>query len=51
MKKYSKVSCHTKKADAKKVQKKMHAKGLTAQIKKDPKTGKQCIYSKGKRKK
>lgn len=50
MAKYEKVSCHSKKADAKKRQKAMHEKGMTAQVKKDVKTGKYCIFSKGKKK-
>lgn len=50
MKDYKKVSCHSKKTDAKKAQKRMHDKGETAQVKKDAKTGKYCIYSKGKKK-
>lgn len=48
--KYKKVSCHTTKAAAKKEQAKMHKAGKTASIRKDAKTGKQCIFTAGKKK-
>ncbi len=48
MKKYEKKSCHRTRKAAKKEQKIMKDKGLTAQIKKSGKNF--CIYSKGKRK-
>ena len=48
--KYVKKTCHKKKTEAKKAQKKMHSNGMTAQVKKDPKTGRYCVYSAGKKK-
>ena len=50
--KYVTKSCHYKKSDARKVQKKMHDMGMTAQLrkKKDGKRTKYCIVSKGRRK-
>lgn len=51
--KYVVKSCHTKKSEAKKVQKKMHENGLTAKIVKKSTTGKKvkyCVESAGKRK-
>jgi hypothetical protein len=47
--KYTKVSCHGTKTAAKKAQKKLQAKGMTASVRKDSKTGKHCIYSAGKK--
>lgn len=47
---YKKVSCHSSKTEAKKEQKKLHDKGMTAQVKQDPKTKKYCIHSAGKKK-
>ena len=51
-KKYVTKSCHYKKSDARKSQKKMHDMGYTAQLrkKKDGKRTKYCVMSKGKRK-
>ena len=49
---YVTKSCHSKKGDAKKVQKRMHSNGMTATIVKS-KVGKRvkyCVKSAGKRK-
>lgn len=57
MRKYSVKSCHYKKGEAKKVQKRMHDSGMTAKIvKKTVKVGKRkrvkyCVESAGRRKK
>lgn len=50
--KYVKKSCHYKKSDAKKSQKKLHDMGFTAtlQKKKEGKRTKYCVMSAGKRK-
>ena len=48
--KYVKKTCHKSKTEAKKKQKSMHNNKLTAQVKKDPKTGHWCVYSAGKKK-
>lgn len=45
---YKVVSCHTTKTAAKKKQKALHAKGMTAQI--ISKDGKHCVQSAGKKK-
>lgn len=47
--KYKKVSCHDKKADAKKVQKRLHDKGQTATIVKG-KDNKYCVKTAGAKK-
>lgn len=45
---YKSVSCHTTKTAAKKKQKALHAKGMTAKI--VSKDGKHCVESAGKKK-
>lgn len=47
---YKKESCSATKTAAKKKQKSMHNNGKTAQVKKDPGTGKWCVYSAGNKK-
>jgi hypothetical protein len=56
MRKYTKKSCHTKKSEAKKVQKRMHNSGQTARIVKTQvtvsgkKKVKYCVETAGKKK-
>ncbi|MEM6379058.1 MAG: hypothetical protein AAF705_12655 [Bacteroidota bacterium] len=47
---YKKKSCSNTKGGANKAAKSMRDRGMTAQVKKDPKTKKWCVYSAGKSK-